>query len=668
MAQISRFWDGTSLGDAVVAPYDAGTEFSEVMTAVAGASRFSAKGGVIDTLQGALDISTPAAGVIRISPGEALVYGTWYRSDANTDHTLAAPASAPRIDRIVLRKSWAAQTVRQVVLTGTEGGGAPALTQTAGTTWDVPIAQISVAVGGGFTITDQRVKLGIPDTTVLFTDPVVRDTLFFGAKPAGSADAMWQREGPNALRAPAHNVRFGIANLDGTQTAEKAVKYMVGGNLRWFWGLAGGTTEAGGNAGSDIGLYRYADDGSFLGPVIGVRRSDNMFTVHGLMQVANYIWFALGAGQRIAQEAGSLVWRRASDSAATMVLDDAGNISSLGNIASGVNMVSNGGTVYAGSTAGNYMSMTFNGALFANNGQSIIINPTSAYFHGVNGTVRNGHPGIPWFDVFTAHVSCTGEGVFDGGVRGNGGLFSISAAANIQLSPTNGVVHPDTNGTRTLGHTSHHWADVITNRVYSSMANPLNVEAQNGSVQLLAHGSGSPVNLITDTGQMQFQTGDGFAIFPIRHNTVHMGTAAVRWMDGWGVGGWNSGSTREWKQNWSDLPEGQALAALRLMRFGRFEYKVPEGVVLNKSEEPRHKLNRWSVGYIAEDTVQVTRLVGGEDLFVSRTGRDVEPQRTASVVGAAVQDLDRQLHEEIAELKARIYELERERVYTNGVS
>ena len=664
MAQISRFWDGTALGDAVVAPYDAGTEFSEVMTAVAGASRFPDRGGVIETPLGTLDVSSPAAGVVRVSPGEALVYGAWYRNDANVDHSIPAPAAAPRIDRIILRKSWTSQTVRQILLSGTEGGSAPVLTRTVGATWDVPIAQINVAVGGAVTITDQRIKLGIPDVAVIFTDPVVRDTLFFGAKPAGSPDAMWQREGPNALRAPNHNVRFGIANVDGTQVAEKAVKYLVGGSLRWFWGLAGGTTEPGGNVGSDLGLYRYADDGSFLGAIVGFRRSDALISFQGFAQFHSSTQWGGAAGQRVAQEGPNLVWRRQSDSGGTMVLGDDGSLSTMGNIASGVNMVSNGGTVYAGATAGNYMSMTNNGALFANNGQSITVNPSSAYFHGINGTVRNGHPSVPWYDVHTAHVSCTGQGVFDGGVRGNGGVFVVGAAANIQLAPTGGYVHPDGNGVRHLGHTSLHWGDVYANRLYSAMANPLLVEAGVGSVEIRAHGAGSPVNLITDTGQMQFQTGDGYAIMPVRHNTVHMGSNALRWMDGWGVGGWNGGSTREWKQNWSDLPEGQALAALRLMRFGRFEYKLPKGLRAEDQEEWKN-LARWSVGYIAEDTVAVTRLVGGEDLFVSRTGKDVEPQRTASVIGAAVQDLDRELHNELAMLKARIVELERERVYAN---
>jgi hypothetical protein len=149
MAQRSRFWDGTTVGDATVAPYDAGTEFSEVMTAVAGLASDPNKGGLLSTIS----VSMLVAGTLRIGPFEALVYGAWYQNDANTDFVIATPASATRIDTVVLRKSWAAQTVRMLVITGTEGGSAPSLVQTPGVTWDVPIATVSTTTGGVSTIT-----------------------------------------------------------------------------------------------------------------------------------------------------------------------------------------------------------------------------------------------------------------------------------------------------------------------------------------------------------------------------------------------------------------------------------------------------------------------------------------------------------------------------------
>jgi hypothetical protein len=154
MAQRSRFWDGTTIGDATVAPYDAGTEFSEVMTAVAGLTSDPNKGGLVSTLS----VSMFAPGTMRIGAFEALVYGAWYQNDANIDIAVSTPATATRIDTVVLRKDWAAQTVRVLVITGTEGGSAPALVQTPGVTWDVPIATLSTTTGGTTTITPTNTR------------------------------------------------------------------------------------------------------------------------------------------------------------------------------------------------------------------------------------------------------------------------------------------------------------------------------------------------------------------------------------------------------------------------------------------------------------------------------------------------------------------------------
>lgn len=156
MAERSRFWDGTTLGDATVAPYDAATEFSEVMMAISGTDGYTNRGVMLGSASGALQSSIPVAGTLRVAAGAALVYGAWYDNTANVDITVPTPSVSTRIDRIVLRKSWAAQTVRITRIAGAEGGAAPALVQTAGTTWDLPLCQVSTTTGGVNTITDQR--------------------------------------------------------------------------------------------------------------------------------------------------------------------------------------------------------------------------------------------------------------------------------------------------------------------------------------------------------------------------------------------------------------------------------------------------------------------------------------------------------------------------------
>ncbi len=100
--------------------------------------------------------ATAGAGKVSVATGAAYVYGYPYENDAVADVAIPTPVGATRIDRIVLRADWAAQTVRIIRIAGSEGGAAPALTQTPGTTYDVPLAQVSITTGGVITVTDER--------------------------------------------------------------------------------------------------------------------------------------------------------------------------------------------------------------------------------------------------------------------------------------------------------------------------------------------------------------------------------------------------------------------------------------------------------------------------------------------------------------------------------
>lgn len=157
MTERSRPWDGTTTGDATEAPYDAATEWAKIRASMVGADQIANYGGVYADVLNELAVSGSATPAV-VATGRADVYGTWYDNDAAFNVAIPTPAAADRIDRIVLRKSWASQTVRITRIAGVEGGGAPALVQNAGLTWDIPLAQILVeAVSGTFiSVTDQR--------------------------------------------------------------------------------------------------------------------------------------------------------------------------------------------------------------------------------------------------------------------------------------------------------------------------------------------------------------------------------------------------------------------------------------------------------------------------------------------------------------------------------
>lgn len=153
MAEVSYVWGETSVGDAVYAPY-ASSEY-------AGLTRLlfvqdNTKQGVIKTgipgytgfLNGVItDVST-----FTIDTGVGIVDGIIY---LNTDEVAidvdACAGGKERYDRVVLSKVVASQTVRIAILTGDEvtagtitDSEIPALTQTVGVTWQIPLWVIYV--------------------------------------------------------------------------------------------------------------------------------------------------------------------------------------------------------------------------------------------------------------------------------------------------------------------------------------------------------------------------------------------------------------------------------------------------------------------------------------------------------------------------------------------
>lgn len=157
MAETSRFWDGTTVGDATASPYDAETEFADVLRGLRAVSIAAGgnQGAVVGALGGAL-VAAGTVGSVTVQDGYAFVWGNWYHNDAPVAFVIPTPAVSTRIDRIVLRKDWTAQTVRLTLISGVEGGSEPSMTQVVGTTWDIPIASASITTGGVITTTDER--------------------------------------------------------------------------------------------------------------------------------------------------------------------------------------------------------------------------------------------------------------------------------------------------------------------------------------------------------------------------------------------------------------------------------------------------------------------------------------------------------------------------------
>lgn len=92
----------------------------------------------------------PASPTVTIDTGAAWIYGFHYWLDAANDLALTLPVVALTGFRIVLRASYApTRTVRLAVVMNTDGVSAiPAVTQTAGTTWEISLYTGVVDTGG----------------------------------------------------------------------------------------------------------------------------------------------------------------------------------------------------------------------------------------------------------------------------------------------------------------------------------------------------------------------------------------------------------------------------------------------------------------------------------------------------------------------------------------
>lgn len=161
MAQFSGFWTtGGATGDQVAGYTQA--HWSTAGSIFAACSGFE---GVAPGWEGTAEFLTTDAGGgnLSVGTGAAMVDGKWFENDAAVTVNIPTPAAGKeRIDRIVARTVWANFTVRITRIVGTAAAipVAPAITQTSGATYDIPLYQVRITDGGVITLTDERVFAG----------------------------------------------------------------------------------------------------------------------------------------------------------------------------------------------------------------------------------------------------------------------------------------------------------------------------------------------------------------------------------------------------------------------------------------------------------------------------------------------------------------------------
>ena len=185
-AQISMPWDGRTVGDATIAPYDS-DEFSDYIDEMLDYNR--AIMGVVSIAKtgysGFLEVTNPAGLTIRVATGIAIVDGKLYRNSASVDNTVVAPGAGSNYYRVILRKSFAAQTVR-VALLGPNVVAPPSVTQTDGTTWEIGLATVQVTSGSVVTVTDTRVMIDAVSASLSVITPKTGSAVVGGELHTGT--------------------------------------------------------------------------------------------------------------------------------------------------------------------------------------------------------------------------------------------------------------------------------------------------------------------------------------------------------------------------------------------------------------------------------------------------------------------------------------------------
>lgn len=110
------------------------------------------------------EFAVTANGVDRqltVATGRAFIEGIFGTLTSTQTLDIAANSSGlTRVDRIILTVNWSTLVMTVSILEGTPGAGAPSLTQTFGTLWQMSLCQVTVANGASSlnqaTITDER--------------------------------------------------------------------------------------------------------------------------------------------------------------------------------------------------------------------------------------------------------------------------------------------------------------------------------------------------------------------------------------------------------------------------------------------------------------------------------------------------------------------------------
>lgn len=225
MGEFSAIWtteDVSPVGDQVAGYTQAHwADIMDIMGGVTAAN--SVARGYMNELEGLVT----GANTVQINTGGGLVDGKVYRNDAPKDVNIpsAVGVGNTRIDRIVLRCTWANYEVRLHRIAGVDAGSPtpPAITTTSGSVYDVLLYQALVDTSGNVVLTDER---GFPvlsvDTENIVNDAVTTLKIDDGAVTEGKI-----------ANGAVTNTKLGADAVNGSKIADNSIdsEHYVDGSI-----------------------------------------------------------------------------------------------------------------------------------------------------------------------------------------------------------------------------------------------------------------------------------------------------------------------------------------------------------------------------------------------------------------------------------------------------
>lgn len=169
MAEFSMLWETVSgVGDGVAGGYtqDNANLFFRDFSAV----NFTGMG-VLAGIDNELAVSGTAS-PLSVATGKAMVYGFRYENTAVLSLLVPAPLVGDTGKRVVVRVDWALNTVRVRLVSSADGTAAvPALTQTAGTTWEIGLASFVQDTAGAIWRDASKTEAGVTSSRSFSLSP-----------------------------------------------------------------------------------------------------------------------------------------------------------------------------------------------------------------------------------------------------------------------------------------------------------------------------------------------------------------------------------------------------------------------------------------------------------------------------------------------------------------